>query len=102
MRELTIRATIPLPADPFEAANVIIAAQPVISGLHVALQNIEGATVSHTFDGRSARKDTVPKAKRKMRAAMPQPIGVANPGGANGEAAEQARNDLLNRQDPTA
>ncbi len=86
MRELTIRVTIPLPADPFEAAAVVLAAQPVIAGLREALKDVEGATVSHTFDGRSARKDIVPKAKRKMRAAMPQPIGVANPGAANGEA----------------
>ncbi len=58
-RELTIRVTVPLPADPFEAAAVVLAAQPIIAGLREALQNIDGATVSHTFDGRSARKGAV-------------------------------------------
>ena len=90
MRELTIKATIPLPDDPFDAAAVITAAHPAIKALREALTGVKGATVSHTFDGRSSARgaSATPAAprQRKPRVQVPAPEGVANPGAANGEA----------------
>jgi hypothetical protein len=78
MKELSIRATIPLPEDAFDAADVIAAARPAIEAWRQALNGFKGATVTSSFDGQSSRKATpVPKSARKLRAAIPAPAGVA-------------------------
>ena len=83
-RELTIKATIPLPDDAFDAAPLIVAARPAIEGLRDALKGIKGATVSSTFDGRSAARGAAakPASGRKPRVAPPAPDHSSS---ANGE-----------------
>ena len=78
---MTIKATIPLPDDPFDAAAMITAAKPAIEALREALGQVKGAVVSHSFDARRAVKGGAPVPRtRKPR------VAVANPGAANGEA----------------
>ena len=86
LKELTVKASIQLPVDPFDAAAVLTRAEPIIKQVAELMATISGASVCTTFDGRSAIKGAAPvKRTRKPRAAIPAPEGVAA-GPPNGEA----------------
>ena len=56
LKELTVKASIQLPVDPFDAAAVLTRAEPIIKQVAELMATISGASVCTTFDGRSAIK----------------------------------------------